>query len=46
MTGLQSSIRERRLSGFLARRGYGFEVIRATLNILREEAGNESPESE
>lgn len=41
---LDQQVRERRLTGFLARRGYGFDVIRATLEALREEAGNDLPE--
>ncbi len=43
LADLDQDIRERRLSGFLARRGYGFDIIRATLNALRDEAG-EQPE--
>jgi regulatory protein len=39
LSGLEPAVRERRLSGFLARRGYGYDVIRQTLNTLREEAG-------
>ncbi len=38
---LEPEVRERRLTGFLARRGYGFDVIRATLEALREEPGDE-----
>ncbi|MEJ7902410.1 MAG: RecX family transcriptional regulator [Thermomicrobiales bacterium] len=34
---LDLQVRERRLTGFLARRGYGFDVIRATLEALRTE---------
>ncbi|MBA3274868.1 MAG: RecX family transcriptional regulator [Chloroflexia bacterium] len=40
---LEPDIRERRLTGFLARRGYGFDVIRATLEALREEPDDELP---
>jgi regulatory protein len=45
LAGLEPAVRERRLSGFLARRGYGFDVIRTTLNTLREEAGAEELDS-
>lgn len=45
LADLEQDVRERRLSGFLARRGYGFDVIRATLNTLRDETGDE-PEIE
>jgi regulatory protein len=38
LADLDQDVRERRLSGFLARRGYGFDIIRATLNELRGEA--------
>lgn len=38
---LEPAVRERRLTGFLGRRGYGFDVIRATLDALREETGDE-----
>lgn len=44
---LDQQVRERRLTGFLARRGYGFDVIRATLEALREEReepGDDLPE--
>ncbi len=34
---LDPQVRERRLTGFLARRGYSFDVIRATLESLRQE---------
>jgi regulatory protein len=34
---LEPAVRERRLTGFLARRGYGFDVIRATLETLDTE---------
>lgn len=40
---LDQQVRERRLTGFLARRGYGFDVIRATLEALHTEAGDELP---
>jgi regulatory protein len=39
LSGLEPAVRERRLSGCLARRGYGFDIIRTTLNTLREESG-------
>jgi len=39
LEGLEPAVRERRLSGFLARRGYGYDIIRSTLNALRDEAG-------
>ena len=38
---LDLQVRERRLTGFLARRGYGFDVIRATLEALRTEPVDE-----
>ncbi len=37
LADLDAQVRERRLTGFLARRGYGFDVIRATLESLRQE---------
>jgi len=40
---LDPQIRERRLTGFLARRGYGFDVIRATLETLRQEPEEDLP---
>lgn len=40
---LDPAVRERRLTGFLARRGYGFDVIRATLETLREDPESEFP---
>lgn len=40
---LDPQVRERRLTGFLARRGYGFDVIRATLEALRTEPADEPP---
>lgn len=41
---LDPQIRERRLTGFLARRGYGFDVIRATLETLRQEPEEDLPD--
>jgi len=41
LADLEPAVRERRLSGFLARRGYGFDIIRTTLNSLRSEAEND-----
>lgn len=41
---LDPPVRERRLTAFLARRGYGFDVIRATLETLRQETGDEGPD--
>lgn len=35
LADLDQGVRERRLTGFLARRGYGFDVIRVTLEALR-----------
>lgn len=40
---LDPAVRERRLTGFLARRGYGFDVIRATLETLRQEPDEDLP---
>lgn len=37
---LEPAVRDRRLSGYLARRGYGYDVIRSTLNTLRDEEGD------
>lgn len=39
LSGLAPPVRERRLSGFLARRGYGYDVIQTTLKTLRNEDG-------
>ena len=45
--GLDQITRERRLSGFLGRRGYGFDVIRETINQVRtEEAAGTEPEDD
>lgn len=41
LSGLEDAVRERRLSGFLGRRGYGFDVIRQVLATIRDEAGND-----
>ena len=41
LSELDSQVRERRLIGFLSRRGYGFDVIRTVLNTLREESGSD-----
>jgi regulatory protein len=47
LADLDLPVRERRLSGFLARRGYGYDVIRSTLATLRDESGNDTdPELE
>ncbi len=40
---LEPQVRERRLTGFLARRGYSFDVIRATLETLRREPDEDLP---
>jgi regulatory protein len=37
LTGLEPAVRERRLSGFLARRGYGYDIIRRVLETLADE---------
>lgn len=37
LADLDEPVRERRLGAFLARRGYGYDIIRATLATLREE---------
>lgn len=37
---LEPAVRERRLTGFLARRGYGFDIIRPVLETLREDTGD------
>ncbi len=42
LTGLDPAVRDRRLGAFLARRGYGFDIIRTTLATLREEIGDDS----
>lgn len=42
LQNLEPAVRERRLSGFLARRGYGFDVIRPTLDALRDETNDET----
>ncbi len=34
---LEPAVRDRRLTGFLGRRGYGFDVIRSTLDALRDD---------
>ncbi|MDQ3656073.1 MAG: RecX family transcriptional regulator, partial [Chloroflexota bacterium] len=41
---LDPAVRERRLTGFLARRGYGFDVIRTTLETLRQEPEEDLPD--
>jgi regulatory protein len=41
LADLAPEVRERRLGGFLARRGYGFDIIRRVLATLREEAGED-----
>ena len=41
LAGLDPTVRDRRLSAYLARRGYGFDVIRPVLEQLRQEAGEE-----
>lgn len=41
LSGLEPAVRERRLSAYLARRGYGFDVIRPVLEQLRQDAGEE-----
>lgn len=41
---LEAEVRERRLTGFLARRGYGFDIIRMALETLRREDGSEGPD--
>jgi regulatory protein len=43
LSGLDPAVRDRRLSAYLARRGYGFDVIRPVLEQLRQEA-DEEPE--
>lgn len=34
MRGLEPAVRERRLSGFLGRRGYGYDIVRRVIDIL------------
>ncbi|MDQ3654894.1 MAG: RecX family transcriptional regulator [Chloroflexota bacterium] len=41
---LDPAVRGRRLTGFLARRGYGFDVIRTTLETLRQEPDEDLPD--
>jgi regulatory protein len=41
LSGLDPMVRDRRLSAYLARRGYGFDVIRPVLEQLRREADEE-----
>ncbi len=38
LADLEPEVRERRLTGFLARRGYGFDIIRSVLETLRDES--------
>lgn len=40
---LDPAVRDRRLTGFLGRRGYGFDVIRTTLETLRQEPEEDLP---
>lgn len=40
LSDLEPEARERRLTGFLARRGYGFDIIRSVLETLRAESGS------
>jgi regulatory protein len=37
LSDLEPDVRERRLTGFLARRGYGFDIIRSVIETLRTE---------
>ena len=37
LADLEPAVRERRLSGYLARRGYGFDIIRRVLEALDSE---------
>lgn len=37
MAALESAVRDRRLAGFLARRGYGYDIIRRVLEALEVE---------
>ena len=41
LSDLDPAVRDRRLSAYLARRGYGFDVIRPVLEQLRKEADEE-----
>lgn len=41
LSGLDPQVRERRLGAYLARRGYGFDIIRDVLKTLRDDAGIE-----
>ncbi len=43
LSGLEPAVHDRRLSGFLARRGYGYDIIRRVLEILADEAASEIP---
>jgi regulatory protein len=45
LSDLEPDVRERRLTGFLGRRGYSFDIIRSVLETLRHESGD-SPDLE
>lgn len=41
LAGLEAQVRKRRLTGFLSRRGYGFDVIRDVLKELETDIGED-----
>lgn len=43
LASLEPVVRHRRITGFLSRRGYGFEIIREVLAALEKPSGDEDP---